>query len=350
MPIDTRCYNVIIRPFATASAMLLLFFFSIPDQATGISVQEAMISVSPDQPTTADPLVVTVTGIASCPQFFEPVVGNGTVDIDFEGECGIFVPPPSAFTFHALIEPLPVGTWQINVIPRDPPSIPNGLIASVTIEITDPIFSLQLTPSPATENDELFARVTGFASDPFLDTPEIEPGHIRLRVFECGLCDPPSLPGPFQIDESLGRLAAGEYEVELFFGDDLVAENSLEVLPGNVCLGSATALCLNAERFRVEATWRTLAGGEGAATAVEETSDTGLFWFFSEDNIELVVKVLDACDTEFESFWVFAGGLTDVGVTLTVTDTETGAVAVYENALGQPFETLTDTAAFATCP
>ena len=88
----------------------------------------------------------------------------------------------------------------------------------------------------------------------------------------------------------------------------------------------------------------------GPAQAVEETADTGLFWFFDPDNIEMVVKVLDACDSGFESFWVFAGGLTDVEVTLDVTDTEHDQTARYVNPLGQPFVTITDTAAFATCP
>ncbi len=37
-------------------------------------------------------------------------------------------------------------------------------------------------------------------------------------------------------------------------------------------------------------------------------------WFFSLNDVELAVKVLDACETPFESFWGFAAGLTDVGV------------------------------------
>ncbi|MEM7354436.1 MAG: hypothetical protein AAF657_26755, partial [Acidobacteriota bacterium] len=73
-------------------------------------------------------------------------------------------------------------------------------------------------------------------------------------------------------------------------------------------------------------------------------------WFFNPENIELVVKVLDACETAFESFWVFAGGLTDVGVVIDVTDTQSGESVRYENAVGHPFDTITDTAAFATCP
>jgi hypothetical protein len=65
--------------------------------------------------------------------------------------------------------------------------------------------------------------------------------------------------------------------------------------------------------------------------------------------VEVVVKVLDAC-TFNQKFWVFAGGLTDVQVTLKVTDTKTGAVKTYDNPRGAAFQPILDTSAFATCP
>lgn len=49
-------------------------------------------------------------------------------------------------------------------------------------------------------------------------------------------------------------------------------------------------------------------------------------------------------------YWVFAGGLTNVQVTTTVTDTQTGTVKIYTNPLGQAFQPTQDTSAFATCP
>ena len=57
--------------------------------------------------------------------------------------------------------------------------------------------------------------------------------------------------------------------------------------------------------------------------AVEITPDTGYFWFFNQENVELLVKVLDGCMIT-DHWWVFAGGLTDVEVTLRVTDTQSG--------------------------
>jgi len=115
------------------------------------------------------------------------------------------------------------------------------------------------------------------------------------------------------------------------------------------CTPSATSLCLNNSRYRVTADWRTTGGQTGNGQAVPITSDTGYFWFFGSTNVEMVVKVIDACSFN-QRFWVFAGGLTDVNVTLNVTDTKSGVVRTYTNPLGVAFQPIQDTNAFATCP
>ena len=112
------------------------------------------------------------------------------------------------------------------------------------------------------------------------------------------------------------------------------------------CAGTDTSLCLG-ERFRVSATWMTF-GAQGLGHAVSLTADTGYFWFFSSTNVEMVVKVLDACGVN-NRFWVFAGGLTDVGVDINVEDTVTGAVATYRNPRGARFQPIQDTNALSTC-
>ena len=47
---------------------------------------------------------------------------------------------------------------------------------------------------------------------------------------------------------------------------------------------------------------------------------------------------------------MFAAGLTDVEVLLTVTDTVSGETRDYVNVLGTPFQPIQDTAHFAVCP
>jgi hypothetical protein len=108
-------------------------------------------------------------------------------------------------------------------------------------------------------------------------------------------------------------------------------------------------LCLGGGRFAVTVDWSDFAGSGGAARAIPISADTGYFTFFDPNNVEAVVKVLDACAFSGR-YWVFAGGLTNLEATLTVTDTATGIEKRYENGLGQPFQPIQDTDAFATCP
>jgi hypothetical protein len=101
-------------------------------------------------------------------------------------------------------------------------------------------------------------------------------------------------------------------------------------------------LCLG-DRFEVEVAWHAN-GGTGDAAGVGLTGDSGYFWFFGQDNIELVVKVLDGRGVNGH-FWVFYGALTDVEYTVQVRDTVTGQVKTYHNPAGQ-LRSRADTAAF----
>ena len=114
------------------------------------------------------------------------------------------------------------------------------------------------------------------------------------------------------------------------------------------CTSTSTQLCLHNNRFQVGAEWRTPEGATGMGIAVRTTTDSGYFTFFNHDNVELTVKILDAC-SYVQKLWFFAGGLTDVGVELTVTDTLTGQVRTYHHPVGTPFQPILDVEAFAGC-
>ena len=119
------------------------------------------------------------------------------------------------------------------------------------------------------------------------------------------------------------------------------------------CVESSTTLCLNNGRFQVEVV-RRIAGGEPTpATAIplEFAPDSGLFYFFAPTNIEMLVKVLNACVPALgNKYWVFYAATTNVEFTMTVIDTQTGAVKVYHNPLNRPAPPEQDTSAFSTCP
>jgi hypothetical protein len=96
----------------------------------------------------------------------------------------------------------------------------------------------------------------------------------------------------------------------------------------------------------VEARFRTQPSeAEGVANTSPITTDTGAFWFFEPDNLELLIKVLEGCAIN-DSWWVFATGLTDVEVELVVTDTSTGAERRWLSAAGSAFRPAFDTSAF----
>ena len=74
------------------------------------------------------------------------------------------------------------------------------------------------------------------------------------------------------------------------------------------------------------------------------TSDSGYFWFFGADNVELMVKILDGRSVN-GNFWVFYGALSNVGYTVTVEDVQTGNTKTYTNPWGT-LASEADTAAF----
>ena len=110
------------------------------------------------------------------------------------------------------------------------------------------------------------------------------------------------------------------------------------------CAPSATSLCLAAGRFETSVHWKDFQGRTGDGQAVGLTADTGYFWFFSDSNVELIVKVLDARGINHK-FWVFFGALSNVEYTLTVRDSVTDRTKTYVNPSGQ-FASVGDTQAF----
>ena len=133
-----------------------------------------------------------------------------------------------------------------------------------------------------------------------------------------------------------------------FTADDGLTGRELWVLPlvggGPPCRASEEALCLQGGRFKVEVQWRDFQGRLGNGQAVPLTADTGYFWFFSEDNVEAILKVLDG-RTNNGHFWSFYGALSNVEYNITVTDAETGLTRRYFNP-SRNFASVGDTRSF----
>jgi hypothetical protein len=111
---------------------------------------------------------------------------------------------------------------------------------------------------------------------------------------------------------------------------------------GTSCSPNSTTVCLVGGRFRVGIAYRnqfanppTTGSFVAARLNPAATSpDTALFGFASANDVEVVVRIVDARPFA-PRFDIYYGGLTDVEYTVTVTDTVTGQTKTYKNNPGQ---------------
>lgn len=108
------------------------------------------------------------------------------------------------------------------------------------------------------------------------------------------------------------------------------------------------------DRFQVTVQWNRqrpgLPADMGNGHGVQIANNSSWFYFVRPDNPQLLVKIVNGCGLENQAWWVFAGGVTNQEVYITVTDTASGVSKMYHNGAGVPFDTILDTNAFATCP
>jgi hypothetical protein len=121
------------------------------------------------------------------------------------------------------------------------------------------------------------------------------------------------------------------------------------------CIKSDTVLCIENNpgdfRFQLTVDFAHAGGASGSGQASLATlgvANGGSFWFFSQNNPEILVKVLNACSVN-NKFWVFVTAGTNVGFNLHVMDTVTSATKTYSNPDNTAAVPVQDTSAFP-CP
>jgi hypothetical protein len=122
----------------------------------------------------------------------------------------------------------------------------------------------------------------------------------------------------------------------------------LQSIPG---IPQSKTICLK-DRFLVAIDQVSSHATDGIATPVRiGSTDTGLFWFFDEQNWEVMIKILDACGLN-DRYWVYAAGLTDRGHRIRILDSRHPELGIktYTRALGPPAPAITDTNALGGCP
>jgi hypothetical protein len=186
-----------------------------------------------------------------------------------------------------------------------------GLSASTTIQFFDPTglsLGTYAVPASPTHQSLSFLGVSFNAGE---------------RVTRVRITSGNTPPGP---DDNPG---AG---VDIVVMDDFLYGEPQSLQAG--CETDATTLCLNGGRFKVLATFQTASQNVAQpAMAQGITADAGAFSFFSSNNLELLVKVVDGRAVNGR-FWVFIGATSNVAYTVTVTDMSTSAVRTYTNPQG----------------
>ena len=127
-----------------------------------------------------------------------------------------------------------------------------------------------------------------------------------------------------------------------------------EPRPKYSCHSSLNRVCLQKGRFSVEGTfsYENSSSGlyENGKMKVKEAmldDSASLFYFFDENNIEIIIKVLDGCGVNGK-YWIFGSVTTDLDYTLTVMDHATGTKLSYGSNSDKPL--MSDISAFSCDP
>ncbi|HSL83698.1 MAG TPA: PA domain-containing protein [Thermoanaerobaculia bacterium] len=248
------------------------------------------------------------------------------------------------------------GSYEIGAALFGPPVPDGGLAGEIVCMVDAPELPADVA-SPATG---LAERTTLNGCGPAENAARLEG---RIALIDRGECSFVDKVRTAQAAGAIGAIIAnraGDSTIVLggAGADDVVIPAvSLGASDGNALRRAACPLAAAHLHGRVEVTvrWRRSTfqkpdGEEGNGKAVPISDNAAWFYFDRPDNPQLLVKIVNGCALPVARYWVLAGGVTNQEVWITITDTRTGASKTYRNPPGTPFDTILDTAAFATCP
>jgi len=112
----------------------------------------------------------------------------------------------------------------------------------------------------------------------------------------------------------------------------------------SACAAGRSSLCLQDGRYEVRVNWQAREAEGPGFVLPQRTGNSGLYYFFSPDNWEVLLKVLDGCSYNGHH-WVLAAYATDVALDIEVRDTRTGFTRSYTKEAGGGVPALVDVAA-----
>jgi hypothetical protein len=186
---------------------------------------------------------------------------------------------------------------------------------------------IDVRPRQPGPEQEIEVHLSGFENGcpPVFHLESVKNGVVTLRGFILQTVVPcPSAPWTDTV--VVPPLPAGSYRIEARIGepfvtDFLYAVTSIEVEPRE------ETLWLHDEGFAASIVWRIPGGGSGVGFAKALTDESGWFWFFSPDNLEVTLKILDGRPVNGH-WWIFLASMTNVGFTVTVYDNRDGCLAL----------------------
>lgn len=325
--------------------------FDVATSRPAVRPASALGVIRVEEPVRADePVTIDVSYPRSwCFDEAETTVADGRIDIFAREICGC-LGGPGPGVFQAEVGPLAIGDYTIELTRQgfdggggtcdDRELVATRAITvatqtGVTAIATDP-------PKPfAGEDVELLVTLPCFA------LAEVESAVDRI-VWLSTVVPPTTLPCVGQVVTrfDLGPLPAGEHSVVV--RDNGGDPRRFEGIGRFGVRDPGSETVILAGRYAVVADWIRPDGIGGRARGrLIEGSDIGAeLYFRNPANPELLVKVLDGCELNGHR-WFFAGGLTNLGVGMTVTDLVTGEEIIHGSTVGDDFAPILDTRAFA---
>lgn len=187
---------------------------------------------------------------------------------------------------------------------------------------------IDVRPRQPGPEEEIEVHLAGFEDGcpPDFRLERVGNGIVILRGFIVQTLVP-CPPAPWTATVFLPPLLPGSYRIEARIG----APSSIDVLHAVTSIeveSREQTLSLHGGGFIASVEWRIpRGGGSGVGFAKALTSESGWFWFFSPDNLEVTLKILDGRPVNGH-WWVFLASMTDVEFTVTVYDNRTGCLAL----------------------
>lgn len=292
--------------------------------------------------------VVHVTGVGctGVAPVQEPVNASRDVDVRLTG-CDALASQP--FAFDVPLPTLVPATYRVRLIDAGSAQV----IDDATLEVHSRA-NVRIDVPPVAGAGAVHVTLHGPSASGCgsFDGPETIDGRTEFTFDnQCPILTPP-FPVMTTADATL-TLTPGRHEIVAYDltwtatrADAPMVRATVDVVGPDGCVPDDRTLCL-AGRFAARVTWHDFQGttGMGHPRPLPGRDASGLFWFFTPDNVEQTLKVIDGCALNGH-WWVFLSSSTTVATELLVTDVPTGRTRLYEQASGEAAPLLTDTAAF----